>query len=419
MSVQDAPTPIMGAQTGMAAKFIGLNGGYWRLLIQGNALVALTLGIYRFWLTTDMRRFLWSNTEIDGESFEYTGRGIELFLGFLIAIAVLVPIYVVVIGASFLIKGLEDFAATILFLVLFVLGQYAIYRARRYRLTRTVFRGVRLHQSGSAWVYAVRSVGWWVLILLSLGIAYPWAQANLERYRMRHTFYGDMPGRFVGSGTSLFLRGIILWLILLGPVFIGLFRISAADWVSLATQIVASAQSGGKSIPLIGSAAKFLAFAPSWIIIVGLIMYPAFEAMTMRWWLSGLRFGEIGVTSTLRTGSIYWIYVKYLLAVLALLVVAVGVMAVGAGLLWAAVGTMQKSAAAQTVGVVFGVIFYVVFLLALSTLYQAIVKLSIWRASIASLDISNFHMVELVKADGRESSPFGEGLADALNVGSF
>jgi uncharacterized membrane protein YjgN (DUF898 family) len=419
MNVQDAQTPATGAQAGMAAKFIGQTGDYWQLLIQGNALVAVTLGIYRFWLTTDMRRFLWSNTAIDGESFEYTGRGIELFLGFLIAIAVLVPIYVVVIGASFLIKGLEDFAATILFLVLFVLGQYAIYRARRYRLTRTVFRGVRLHQSGSAWGYAFRSVGWWVLILLTLGVAYPWAQANLERYRMRHTFYGDMPGRFAGSGTSLFLRGIILWLILIGPVFIGLFRISATDWAALVTAIAESAQSGGKSIPQVGSAAKFLAFAPSWIIIVGLIMYPAFEAMTMRWWLSGLRFGEIAVTSTLRTGSIYWIYVKYLLAVLALLVAAIGVMAVGAGLLWAAVGTLQRSVTAQILGSVFGVIFYVVLLLALSTLYQAIVKLSIWRTAVESLDISNFHMVELVKADGRESSPFGEGLADALNVGSF
>ena len=55
-------------------------------------LLAVTLGIYRFWLATDMRRFLWSNTEIAGDSLEYTGTARELLIGFLIAIAILVPI---------------------------------------------------------------------------------------------------------------------------------------------------------------------------------------------------------------------------------------------------------------------------------------------------------------------------------------
>ena len=62
--------------------------------MRGAVLLAFTLGIYRFWLATDIRRFLWSNTEIAGDSLEYTGTAIELLIGFLIAIAVLVPIYV-------------------------------------------------------------------------------------------------------------------------------------------------------------------------------------------------------------------------------------------------------------------------------------------------------------------------------------
>ncbi len=66
---------------------------FWRLLARGAVLLMFTLGIYRFWLTTDIRRFLWSNTELAGESFEYTGTARELLLGFLIAIAILVPLY--------------------------------------------------------------------------------------------------------------------------------------------------------------------------------------------------------------------------------------------------------------------------------------------------------------------------------------
>ena len=87
--------------------------------------------------------------------------------------------------------------------------------------------------------------------------------------------------------------------------------------------------------------------------------------------------------------------------------------------MWAMVGSVRDMLLAQILGAIFGIGFYVAFILALSTIYQAIVKLSLWQVAVESLDISNFHMVELVKADGTQSSPFGEGLADALNVGGF
>ena len=74
-------------------RFLGQRWSYWRLLIRGAALLIITLGIYRFWLATDVRRFLWSNTEIAGEALEYTGTALELLLGFLVAIALLIPIY--------------------------------------------------------------------------------------------------------------------------------------------------------------------------------------------------------------------------------------------------------------------------------------------------------------------------------------
>jgi uncharacterized membrane protein YjgN (DUF898 family) len=132
---------------GGIVRFRGEAGRFWRLLARGAVLLMATLGIYRFWLTTDIRRFLWSNTELAGESFEYTGTARELLLGFLIAIAVLVPLY----AAFFLLAfGLGELVSLIGLLVLTLLGQYAVYRARRYRLTRTVYRGVRFHQSGSA-----------------------------------------------------------------------------------------------------------------------------------------------------------------------------------------------------------------------------------------------------------------------------
>src|SRR5262249_36879809 len=180
-------------------------------------LLLCTLGIYRFWLATDQRRFLWGNTEIAGDALEYTGTPRELLVGFLIAIAVLIPIYAGFFLAALGTGLVGQLSGAIAFLLLALFGHFAIYRARRYRLTRTVFRGLRLHQTGSAWLYAFYSMLWWALTIATFGLAYPWAQAALERYKMRHTFYGDARARFVGSGTRLFFRGILMWALVVGP----------------------------------------------------------------------------------------------------------------------------------------------------------------------------------------------------------
>src|SRR5262245_37469135 len=213
---------------GGIVRFCGEAGRFWRLLARGAVLLMCTLGIYRFWLTTDIRRYLWSNTELAGESFEYTGTARELLLGFLIALAILVPLYV----AFFLLAlGLGETVSVIGLMVLTLLGQYAVYRARRYRLTRTVYRGVRFHQTGSAWRYAVCALFWWTLIALTVGLAYPFAQSRLERFKMRNTFFGNLPGRFEGSASQLFLRGILLWVLLMVPLTVGaVASLGSIDW---------------------------------------------------------------------------------------------------------------------------------------------------------------------------------------------
>src|SRR5436305_4160653 len=93
----------------------------------------------------------------------------------------------------------------------------AAYRARRYRLTRTVWRGVRFWMTGSGWSYAWRSIAWGLLLPPTLGFAYPWRTAALERFKLRHTRYGNLPGRFEATGSQLFKRVWWVWLLGLLP----------------------------------------------------------------------------------------------------------------------------------------------------------------------------------------------------------
>src|SRR5262245_6007034 len=83
------PTPPVPPAVGAATcRFFGNKEPYWRLMIRGAVLLIVTLGIYRFWLATDQRRFLWANTEIAGDALEYAGTARELLIGFLVAVEI-------------------------------------------------------------------------------------------------------------------------------------------------------------------------------------------------------------------------------------------------------------------------------------------------------------------------------------------
>src|SRR6476469_2218634 len=248
-----------------SVSFFGERGEFRRLVTRGALLELITVGFYRFWLTTDIRRHLWSHTTVDDDSFEYTGRGKELLIGFLFALAILVPVYLAYFLISVEVARFKAFASFPLLAFFYLFGQFAIYRARRYRLTRTVWRGVRFWMTGSGWAYAARAALWGLLMLLTLGLILPWRTAALERYKMRHSFYGDLQGSFEGRGWDFFKRGWWLWL--LAPI---------AIYVS----------------PL----------AP--------FVYGAFKAVEWRWWLSGIRFGGVRVESTMRRSELIGLYWK-------------------------------------------------------------------------------------------------------------
>ena len=62
---------------------------------------------------------------------------------------------------------------------------------------------------------------------------------------------------------------------------------------------------------------------------------------------------------------------------------------------------------------------YVVSALGLSTIYQATAKIAVWKLTAQSLRHSVAACSNASRPAGEASSPLGEGLADALNVGGL
>ncbi|MGC1466011.1 MAG: DUF898 family protein [Pseudolabrys sp.] len=414
---------ISAAAVPGSVRFLGKRRDYWRLLVRGGALLMVTLGIYRFWLATDVRRFLWSNTEVAGESLEYTGTPFELLIGFLMAIAILIPIYAAIFLAALDLGIVGKLSGMLGFVLLALLGQYASYRARRYRLTRTIFRGLRFHQDGSAWRYAFCALFWWTMTTITLGLAYPWQQSRLERFKMRNTYYGDLAGSFEGSAFRLFLRGLPMWLLVVGPLVLAAGAlIETVDWLALANV----AQQGGDDVfarlegasPGFGRAIVFAMLMAGVAVFAFALLYPAFQAMVLRWWTSGLRFGDIEVRSQLRTRHIYRAYFRFLwIAILFSIVVSVA--AIPAAMLIGSVGDANSSIGKEILATGILLVGYVIVALGYSTIYGATVKLSLWQLGVESLQLSGLAALDRVTATGGPSSALGEGLADALHVGGY
>ena len=360
--------------------FSGNRGEFFRLAARGAALELVTVGFYRFWLVTDIRRHLWSHTVVDGDAAEYTGRGKELLIGFLFALAILVPIYLVYFLISVEAEHLKGFASFPLIVGFYAFGQFAIYRARRYRLTRTVWRGVRFWMDGSGWAYAWRAMLWGLLAFLTLGLVFPWREAALERYKMQHSHYGELQGSFEGRGWELFKRAWWLWV--LSPLALVLF-------------------------PL----------AP--------FFYAEFKAREWRWWLSGIRFGGVGLESTLPRTALYGLYWK-LIGWFALLSMATGAYVGLCGFLVAKVsgvdlagGVTPDTLSKSIPFLIMVMVGYLVLVLSLNVVMRLYLQRDVWARVVGSIQVHGIEAAADVAAKGDLASALGEGFADGLDVAGF
>lgn len=179
---------------------------YW-IFIKNILLMMITFSIWRFWGKTRIRRYLWSHTSLAGDRFEYTGTGGELFIGFLI---VMIAYVIGTIGIQILgifldpqSPALVVLQACLAFVILY-LTFVAQYAAQRYRLTRTLWRGISGGMTGSAWKWGFKGMWFSLLSLFSLTLAWPWAQMRLIDDRLNNSYFGDAKASIQTSSRSLY-----------------------------------------------------------------------------------------------------------------------------------------------------------------------------------------------------------------------
>jgi len=210
-----------------ALRFTGNWREYLPIAATNALLTIVTLGIYRFWATARQRRYLWSRTHFIDDSLEWTGTGKEMFIGFLIVVAILLPFFLFIqfLFPALVARGRTTEAGVIfaLFYVgLFYLGGIARFRALRYRLSRTRWHGIRGGSDNPGWKYGAEHLGRNFISFITLFIMFPWAATRLWNSRWRAMSFGPLEFRADFTAREIAGRWAALYAVPFLAIFVGL-----------------------------------------------------------------------------------------------------------------------------------------------------------------------------------------------------
>ncbi len=382
--------------------YSGRFGPILRLALVTGLITLLTVGIYRFWATARLRRYVWGSVRVGGDALEYTGTGLEKFLGFLFAVVVLafwlgaVQIVLFLFGVVIVADPRTEeeaiaqalaLSASSLAVVPFVF--FAQYRARRYKLARTRLRGIRFGMEPAAWGYVWRALGHGALTVVTLGLLLPRQTFALEAYMTNRSFFGD--ARFAQGGR-----------------WTGLYRYLRHVGIGVAILIAGGVLTGVES-----GFGPFLVFVGYLWAFLGFVHY---NVQSFGWLARHKTLaGGVGFDARPSTGRVIWIgfqggvLITILFAVLAVVFIAVIAGTFG--------GAMQGGGPPPVGALVVSVLGYLAAFVLAGALATALISQPILRHYIETCTITGIGALDGIVQRAPDRGADAEGFADALDMG--
>jgi uncharacterized membrane protein YjgN (DUF898 family) len=253
--------------------FHGTGGALFGIHIVNMILTVLTIGIYHFWGKVKVRNYVYGQTELFGERFAYHGTGRELFIGWLKAMGILLVGLVTIKLLSTLYPAFN----LLIIPAMVVIIPFAMVGARRYRMSRLSWQGIRFSFRGTV----KKALGLYtkgtLLSIVTLGVYKPYFHANMQNFWGNLTYFGSAPFRYDGKGGDLL--GAYLLALLLTPVTLGIYwfwywaKLRRYDWEHTSFEGVrfSSTITGGGLFALgLGNLVLFaftLGLARPWVIV--------------------------------------------------------------------------------------------------------------------------------------------------------
>lgn len=200
--------------------FRGKGGEFFGVVVVNWLLTIVTLGLYYPWAKERTLKYLYSNTYLENDNFQFTGTGKEMFVGFVKVFAIVIALY---LGIFFSAKA-QNTVLMVVFLIafyVFLLGivPFAIHGFYKYRMSRTNWRGVRFGYRGDRGTLIKLYFKELFLTFITLGIYSFWMTTNLRNYTLSNIKFGNADFKYKAKGIDYFilnLKGILLTYVTLG-----------------------------------------------------------------------------------------------------------------------------------------------------------------------------------------------------------
>ena len=427
----DITPPPQSAHVG----YTGRKAPLLKLALWTGLLTLITLGFYRFWARTRIRKYFWSAITPDGTPMEYNGTGLEKFLGFLIAVAVL-AIYLGLFQLLLLFFGYSLFTQADTFqgamlqnLLLYgaafatlPLVYYAQYRARRYVLSRTRWRGIRFGATPAAWGYVKLGLKNVFVTIITLGILLPRQTFNMEKYRVDRSYFGN--AQFHQGGDWRMLRPAMKQLYIAMAIIVASVAVVFSNG-DLNFEGIKNGDLDGVGQYIVGGI--LLQLGVIWL-YVGLAIY---NVASWRILANEKTLGDgISFTSKVDTSDVIMAYIFG--GTLAFFVALIGglIIGIGAGVVIAFLPVAEMFGAAlvsfdpdlsdgELVGVFGGVVFgYLAFFILLGAIATISITQQIIRNFAGTITIHNPDALNAITQRAGDDFVEADGFADALDVGA-
>jgi uncharacterized membrane protein YjgN (DUF898 family) len=193
-------------------EFTGSGAEYFRVWIVNLLFSLLTLGIYSAWAKVRKKKYLYGNTRLDGDTFDYFARPEAILKGRVVAVAAVITYA--------LARELYPESRFAFWAVAAVAAPWVIVRAYIFNARNSAWRGLRFHFNGTPGGAARVFIGLLAVTFLTAGLAYPWYVARQKRFVLSHHAFGS--SRFgcelsTRAFYGLYLRALLMQVALLLP----------------------------------------------------------------------------------------------------------------------------------------------------------------------------------------------------------
>ncbi len=162
--------------------FHGKGFEYFKIWIVNVLLSILTLGIYSAWAKVRNKQYFYGNTEIDGSSFRYTAKPLQILKGRIIAFV----LFLVYLG----INQVFPPAGIVLLLVFLIFLPWIVIRSLAFNARNSMYRNIRFRFTGSVGEAVMAFIVAPLLAAVTIGLMAPYAWYRQTRFYVNNHSFG-------------------------------------------------------------------------------------------------------------------------------------------------------------------------------------------------------------------------------------